>query len=300
MDSETSRSDSIIRITRTDPALRSWLDGPRAESLPNLALEGSSTERLVLRAVLGSADRTSPAWLARFGRAPALNGRRRSRTAPPTGVRSAECRTRHGAVAAGRTGARQRGARRRTPSAARGLTHRRHHGHCRSGRAPCRRPPRLLTTVVPPTVPAIRAHIVSLRTFHLARRLSRPIVPPSVSATSRTLAEVFASGHAVHRAQRRQRLGRHAVWLRCGGRRLLLPLRSAARRHFADLRSNDIEATTCRSAPPSDSGPRWVSASETPSTRPTTCQLHRPRFHEDGRRDEAGVVQHQHGEAGAA
>ena len=55
-------------------------------------------------------------------------------------------------------------------------------------------------------------------------------------AARRALTQVLAVGHAVHRAQRRQRLRGHNVRLRRGRRRLFLPARSSSR-HRLETRS---------------------------------------------------------------
>ena len=114
---------------------------------------------------------------------------------------------------------------------------RRHHGHSRRRCAACRRPPGLLTAVVPPAVSAMCAHVVRPRTRHLSRGLARSVVPPLVPAARRALAKALVFGHAVHGAQRRKRLRGHNVWLRRGRCRFVLPLRSPAR-HVLDTRSS--------------------------------------------------------------
>jgi hypothetical protein len=195
------------------------------------------SHRLVLRAVLGPSHSTGPARLASLGRAAALIDRRLGCTTPTDGMRSTKRRPRHRAIAARRSVALERCAGPHPLADTRRLTDRWHHCHSHGGRAVCRRPPRLLTPIVPAAVPAVRTHVVRLRAAHLSRGLSRPVVPPSVPAAGRALAEVLAIGHTVHGAQRRQRLGRHEVWLRRGRCRLVLPSRSPVRRHQLDTRS---------------------------------------------------------------
>ena len=114
---------------------------------------------------------------------------------------------------------------------------RRHDGHSRRRRPRSRRssPAGPLATVNPSTVPAVRAHVVRLRAAHLAHRLPRPVVPPSVATTCRALAQVLAVGHTVHRAERRKRLGGHTVGLRRGGRWFVLPPLSGPAGHRLSL-----------------------------------------------------------------
>jgi hypothetical protein len=190
----------------------------------------------VLRTVLGASHSARPAGLASLGPPAALIGRRLGST-PNGGMGSTKQRSGHRAVAARRPVALE-GYARPTPLAnTRRRVDRWHHGHCRRWRAACRPPPGLLTPVVPPAVSAVGTDVVRQRAAHLSRGLARPVVPPSVPAAGRALAEVLASGHAVHGAQRRQSLRRHNVRLRRGRGRFVLPLRSPARRHILDTRS---------------------------------------------------------------
>ena len=167
---------------------------------------------LVLWAELGPSHRTGPAGLASLGRAPALMGRRLGRTTTG-GVGPAERRTGHRAVAARGPVALERRARSHPLANRRRLIDRWHQGHRRRRRLTCRRPSGLLTPVVPTAMPALCTHVVRLRAAHLSCRLPRPVVPPPVAAARRALAQMLAAGHPVQRAQWRQRLRGHGVWL---------------------------------------------------------------------------------------
>jgi hypothetical protein len=227
---ENHHERHVVRGTRVSSIWR-WRLRDAGDQAPPLS------PRLVLRAVLGPSHSTGPARLASLGRAVALIDRRLGCTTPIDGMRSTKRRPRHRAIAARRSVALERCAGPHPLADTRRLTDRWHHCHSHGGRAVCRRPPRLLTPIVPAAVPAVRTHVVRLRAAHLSRGLSRPVVPPSVPAAGRALAEVLAIGHTVHGAQRRQRLGRHEVWLRRGRCRLVLPSRSPVRRHQLDTRS---------------------------------------------------------------
>jgi hypothetical protein len=170
---------------------------------------------LVLGAVLGPSHSTGPAGFASVGRAAALIGRRLGR-APTGGMWPAKRRTGHRSVAARRPVALEGCARPHPLANGRTLIDRWHHGHCHRRRAASGTPPGLLTPVVPAAVPAVCTHVVRLRAAHLSCRLSRPVVPPSMPAAGRALAQVLAVGHPVQGAPRRQRLRRHNVWLRRG------------------------------------------------------------------------------------
>jgi hypothetical protein len=168
---------------------------------------------------------------------------------------------------------------------------RRHDSHS-DGRCPTsgrHRPAGPLTPINPSTVPADRTHVVGLRPAQLADRFSRPVVPPSVPTAGRALAQVLAVSHPVHRAERRERLRRHAVGLRRGGRWFVLPRLSAPAGHRLSLRviiathrathPTPAEPTTAEFQPESASTP--VSADDSAHSRAASsvsiAQLRTPR-----------------------
>lgn len=188
---------------------------------------GGSWSGLVLRAVLGAANRARPARLAGLRRTVTPTRARSGRA--PIGVGSAERRPGHRSVAARCPITLQRRTHRGRAPVLQGRGHGLHRRHSHGGVPAARPPSDLFTTVKPPSVSTVRTDVVRPRARDLTEGLSRPVVPPAMPAARRALSQALAVGHPVHRAQRRQRLRRHEVGLRLGRSRLVLPAGSSSR-----------------------------------------------------------------------